>query len=106
MPIYDLDKFICDRDFQEDLVITDLEKDVCMGCGKKYPHRKINWGNLELQKEYEGLVEVEMILECARCRSDRKKIKELKMKIEKMEEDILNIEFNKFSRKYNDCKNS
>lgn len=93
MPIYDLDELLC-RDFQEDLVITELEKDVCMSCGKKYPHRKINWGCA-----YEGLKEVEFIMDCAKCRSDRKKIKELKDKIEKMEQEILDIEFETFRRK-------
>lgn len=106
MPIYDLDRIICDSDYQEDLVISDLEKDVCMCCGKKYPHRKINWGKLELQKDFPNLVEVEFILECAKCRHNRKKIKELKDKIKKMEDDITDIEFDTFSRKYNIMKNT
>lgn len=105
MPFYDLDEMICERHFhQKDLVITDLEKDVCMGCGKKYTHRRINFSSLELQKDYEGLYDVEFILECAKCRSERKKIKELRMKIEKLEEEILNIEYDAYSRKNNKNK--
>lgn len=102
----DLDRIICDSDYQPDLVITDLEKDICMDCGKKYTHRKINWGNLDLQSKYEGLVEVEFILECAKCRHNRKKIKEIKDKIKKMEQEIIDLEFDTFSRKYNIVKNS
>jgi len=78
--------------------VTDIDKTMCMSCGKKYPHKVIYWKDEEIQFE-EGIKEVKYLFNCCACRTLFDKINECELKISKVYQDKLNFEYELFRRK-------
>lgn len=72
------------------IIIEDIDDDLCYNCLKKYKHRKIF-------KLVDGLKETEFITCCCSCRSLFRRKKEL-------EEELQEINFKIFEKKYNNLE--
>ena len=59
------------------IIVSDLNLNLCMLCGRNYPHKKIYYKTC-----YEGLKQMEHITECATCRNLLRRKKEIDYLIE------------------------
>ena len=88
----------------EDLVIyNELDKNICMSCNKKYPHRILYWKDAVI-REWEGINEVKMLFNCCFCRNILEKIHSIENEINELKQEKLNYEFDIFTRKFNNIK--
>ena len=59
------------------IIVSDLNSNICMLCGRNYPHKKIYY-----KTYYEGLKQMEHITECTTCRNILRRKKEIDYLIE------------------------